>query len=82
MEENRESRAKTFPTFRVSTKCREIGKAGRRLFLRLGPEGNREGRAKTFPTFRASTKYREIGKAGRRLSLRLELALNFFLLIW
>ena len=28
---------KTFPTFRASTsKCREIGKAGRRLSLRLG----------------------------------------------
>ena len=32
---NREDGAKTFPTFRFSTKCREIGKAGQRLSLRL-----------------------------------------------
>jgi len=32
---NSESKAKTFHTFRFSTKCREIGKAGRRLSLRL-----------------------------------------------
>ena len=83
MQGNREGRAKTFPktfpTFRASTKCREIGKARQRLSLRLEPalnEGNREGRAKTFPTFRARTKCREIGKVGRRLSLRLEPALN------
>ena len=76
MEGNRESKAKTFPTFRTSTKCREIGKVGRRLSLRSGLEGNREGRAKTFPTLRVSTKCREIGKVGRRLSLRLKLALN------
>ena len=31
MEGNRESKAKTFPTFRASTKCMEIGKAGRKL---------------------------------------------------
>ena len=31
MQGNRESRAKTFPAFRASTKCREIGKVGRRL---------------------------------------------------
>jgi len=37
---NRKSKAKTFPTFRFSTKCREIGKAGRRLFLRLEPALN------------------------------------------
>jgi len=30
-----EGGAKTFPTFRASTKCREIGKVGRRLSLRL-----------------------------------------------
>jgi len=28
--------AKTFPTFRLSTKCREIGKAGRTLSLLSG----------------------------------------------
>jgi len=28
MQGNRESKVKTFPTFRASTKCREIGKAG------------------------------------------------------
>jgi len=33
---NRESKAKTFLTFRFSTKCREIGKAGRRLSIRSG----------------------------------------------
>jgi len=37
---NREGKAKTFPTFRASTKCREIGKAGRRLSLHLGPALN------------------------------------------
>ena len=35
MQGNRDGGAKTFPTFRASTKCREIGKAGRRLSLRL-----------------------------------------------
>jgi len=35
MQGNREGRAKTLPTFRASTKCSEIGKVGRRLFLRL-----------------------------------------------
>ena len=39
-EGNREGKEKTFPTFRFSTKCREIGKAGRRLSLRLGPALN------------------------------------------
>jgi len=29
MKGNREGKAKTFPTFRASTKCREIGKAGK-----------------------------------------------------
>jgi len=33
-EENREGRAKTFATLRTSTKCREIGKARKRLSLR------------------------------------------------
>jgi len=33
---NWEGRAKTFPTFRASTKCGEIGKAGQRLSLRSG----------------------------------------------
>ena len=33
---NRESKAKIFPMFRASTKCKEIGKAGRRLSLRFG----------------------------------------------
>jgi len=32
----RESKAKTFPTFKLSTKCRDIGKARRRLSLRFG----------------------------------------------
>jgi len=73
---NTEGREKTFAVLRASTKCRKIGKSGRRLSLRLGPEGNREGRAKTFPTFRASTKCREIGKERQRLSLRLGPALN------
>jgi len=36
------------PTFRASTKWREIGKAGQKIF----------------PTFRASTKCSEIRKAG------------------
>jgi len=36
-EGKREGRSKFFPRFRASTKCREIGKAGRRLSLRLGP---------------------------------------------
>ena len=36
MQGNREGRAKTFPTFRASTKCREIGKAGRRFSFCLG----------------------------------------------
>jgi len=31
---------KTFPTFNFSTKCREIGKAGRRLYLRFGSTPN------------------------------------------
>jgi len=39
-EGNKEGKEKTFPTFRASTKCREIGKAGRRLSLRLGPALN------------------------------------------
>jgi len=39
-EGNREGRSKTFPTFRASTKCREIGKVGRRLSLRLEPALN------------------------------------------
>jgi len=39
-EGNREGRAKIFSTFRASTKCREIGKAGRRLSLRLKPALN------------------------------------------
>jgi len=76
---NRESRAKTFPTFRANTKRREIGKARRRLSLRLELAlnvGNGESRAKTSPTFRFSTKYREIGKARRRLSLRFGSTLN------
>jgi len=63
---------KTFPTFRLSTKCREIGKAGRRHSPRLEPAlnvGNMESKAKTFPTFRFSTKCREIEKGRRRLSL-------------
>jgi len=33
-EPNREGRAKTFATLRTSTKCREIGKARKRLSLR------------------------------------------------
>jgi len=46
MQGNREGRAKTFPALRTSTKCREIGKARRRLSLRLGPALNvgKEGR--------------------------------------
>jgi len=40
MQGNREGRAKTFPTFVVSTKCREIGKAGQRFSLRLEPALN------------------------------------------
>ena len=32
----REGRAKNFLTFRASTKCREIGKAKRRLSQRFG----------------------------------------------
>jgi len=55
MQGNREGKAKTFPTFRASTKCREIEKVGRRLSN----------------TIRASTKCREIGKTGQRLSLPL-----------
>jgi len=35
MQGNREGRSKTFPTFRASTKCREIEKVGGRLSLRL-----------------------------------------------
>jgi len=31
-----ESKAKTFPAFRIYTKCREIGKAKRKLSLRFG----------------------------------------------
>jgi len=40
MYENREGGAKTFPTFRAITKCRETGEAGRRLSLRLEPALN------------------------------------------
>ena len=40
MKGNREGRARTFPTFRASTKCREIGKAGLRFSLRLEPALN------------------------------------------
>jgi len=79
MRGNREGGVKNFPTFAASTKCRERGKAGRRLSLPSGSAlsvGTREGRAKPFPTFRFTTKCRDIGKAGRRLSLRLEPALN------
>jgi len=36
----KEGRAKTFPTLRASTKCREMGKARQRLSLRLEPELN------------------------------------------
>jgi len=39
-EGKKEGRAKTFPTFRASTKCREIGKGRQRLSLRLGPALN------------------------------------------
>jgi len=37
---NMESRAKTFLTFRFSTKCNEIGKGRRRFSLRLEPALN------------------------------------------
>jgi len=40
MKGSRESKAKTFPTFRIYTKCREIGKARQRLFQRLEPALN------------------------------------------
>ena len=77
MQRNRESKAKTFITFRFSTKCGEIGKAGRRLSLRFGSTLNagKKGR-QAFLTFRASTKCREIGKVRRRVSLHLEPAFN------
>jgi len=35
MQGNRESNVKTFPTYRICTKCREIGNSGRRLSLGL-----------------------------------------------
>jgi len=34
MQGNREGKAKNFPVFRASTKCREMEKAGRRVSLR------------------------------------------------
>jgi len=40
MEGNREGGANTFPVFRVSTKCREIGKAGQRFSLHSGSAQN------------------------------------------
>jgi len=66
MQGNRESTAKIFPTFRFKAKCKEIGKAKRRLSLRSGPPlnvGNRESNANILPTLRVSNKCREIGKA-------------------
>ena len=67
---------KIFPTFRVITKCWEIGKAKRRLSSRLSLAlnlGNRESRAMGISTFKFRSKCREIS---RRLSLRLGSALN------
>jgi len=79
MQGNRKSKVKTFLTFRLSTKCRKIGKAGRRLSLRSGSAlnvGKQGKQVKTFPTFRFSTKCREIRKARRKLSLRFGSTLN------
>jgi len=42
MQGNREGRAKIFPTFRASTKCREIGKAVRIHSIRKGSAQNVE----------------------------------------
>jgi len=40
MQGNREGGAKTYLKFRFSTKCREIGKAGRRLSYLSEPAAN------------------------------------------
>jgi len=62
---NREGSAKTFSTFRASTKCREIGKAGRRLSLRLEPALN-VGKARRRLSLRSGSKLnvRKYGKQG------------------
>ena len=52
MQGNREGRAKTFPTFLIYIKCREIGKARRRLSLRSGSApnvGKQRKEGKDFP---------------------------------